>query len=467
MLTVERIAAWSLEYHRALQTPIVLRQARLLLLDTIGCACAALASGEASSAIDVAAQIGGQPQATLIGSPIKTSAVNAVFANGALVRVLDLNDITFVSHGRTLGLGGHRSDNIPVALAMAELCGAGGRAVLEAIILNYELYGRLQNLVPKGAPWDVSSVSGMVAAAMSGRIMGLDASRLAHALALAAVRSATPRIVRSGNVSAAKSLANAFAAQAGVHSAMLAAEGITGPLEVLDDRKAGLFQVFSVDTDRQVLSAEIPEVPAILETEIKNFPCIGTCQTGVQAALDLHGKLAGRTDDVARIEVVMADRSVICHQQADPARLQPKSREAADHSFGYLIAVALLDGELTQVQFEGERWSTDAKVLRLMQHMSFGVSEDLADRAPSSMPCRLEIELRDGTQLSTECLCPSGHSFPDRGLDQSVVEEKYFEVVRGALAPSDAKAVLDDVLSIEKDGTLQSLMNRLALAATG
>ena len=91
MLTVERIAAWSLEYHRALQTPIVLRQARLLLLDTIGCACAALASGEASSAIDVAAQIGGQPQATLIGSPIKTSAVNAVFANGALVRVLDLD----------------------------------------------------------------------------------------------------------------------------------------------------------------------------------------------------------------------------------------------------------------------------------------------------------------------------------------------------------------------------------------
>ena len=466
MLTVERIATWSLEDHRTLHSPIVLRQARLLLLDTIGCACAALASGEASSAINVVAQLGGEPQATLIGSPIRTSAVNAVFANGALVRVLDLNDITFVSQGKTLGLGGHRSDNIPVALAIAELCAADGRAVLEAIILNYELYGRLQHLMPKGAPWDVSSVSGMVAAAMCGRIMGLDARRLAHSLALAAVRSATPRIVRSGNVSAAKSLANAFAAQAGVHSAMLAAEGITGPLEILDDRKAGLFEVFGPDTDRQILSAEIPEVPAILETDIKNFPCIGTCQTGVQAALNLRDELSDRTDKIARIEVIMADRSVVRHQQADPARLQPKSREAADHSFPYLIAVALLDGELTHSQFEGERWSTDAEVLRLMQCLSLGVSEDLADKAPSSMPCRLEIELRDGTHLSTECLCPSGHSFPDQGLDQSVVEEKYFEVVRGALAPSDAEAVLGDVLSIEQDGRLQSLMNRLAFAST-
>jgi 2-methylcitrate dehydratase len=462
MHSIERLATLALDDQDAYRSPLALRQARLLLLDSIGCACAAIEADAVSAVIDVVHGMGGQPEATVIGSPGKTSVVNAVFANGALVRVLDLNDIMFTVRRGHLSVSGHRSDNIPVALAMAERCLSNGGAVLESIILNYELYGRLRDLIPDDAPWDAASVSGMVAAAMSGRFMNLDARRLAHGIALAAVRSPTPKIVRSGEISAAKSLANAFAAQAGVHSALLAASGVTGPLEVLDDRKAGLFQVFDPGRGLGRLAESFPIVPTILGAHVKSYPSIGTSQTAVKAALDLRAALKGRTDDIVRIETTMADVPAIRRQQADPARRKPKSREAADHSFAYLIAVALLDGELTHRQFANDRWCADAKVLGLMDCVSFEVSGELADRAPGSMPCRLRVELRSGEELSTECLFPPGHSFSERGLDHAVVEDKFVEVSRGVLTIAEAEIIRSDVLAIEEEGGLQRMMSRLS-----
>jgi 2-methylcitrate dehydratase len=462
MSTIERVAAWTLGDHEAYRSPLALRQARLLILDSIGCACAALEADAAGAVLDVVQHCGGSGEATVIGSPRKTSAVNAVLANGALVRVLDLNDVMFTVRRGHLGVSGHRSDNIPVALAMAEAYEAGGGALLEAIILNYELYGRLRDLIDDDGPWDGVSAAGMAAAAMCGRIMGLDAGRLAHGLALAAARSPTPRIVRSGDISAAKSLANAFVAQAGVQSALLAAKGVTGPLEALDNRKAGLFQVFEPERGLDTLSAEFPSVPAILGAHVKSFPSIGTSQTAIQAALDLRTRLNGATDQIVRIEAVMGDLPVIRRQQGDPSRRMPKSREAADHSFAYLIAVTLLDGELTHRQFAGDRWINDTRLLALMERISFEVSRELTDEAPGSIPCELRVALRSGEELTARRLFPPGHSVPDRGLDQAVVEEKFFALVRGVMTAAEAEAIRNEILSIDEEGMLPRLMGRLS-----
>src|SRR6202000_1697648 len=130
--------------------------------------------------------------------------------------------------------GGHPSDNVPVALAVGEWKKSSGAEILASIVLGYEIFGRLKTLMDPVGTWDEVTISGLVAPAMAARLMRLDETQFAHALALGAARAATPAIVRGGHISAAKSIANALVAQSGVQGVLLAAHGATGPLAVLD-----------------------------------------------------------------------------------------------------------------------------------------------------------------------------------------------------------------------------------------
>src|SRR5207237_3428727 len=107
----------------------------------------------------------------------------------------------------------------PVALAVGAVRQRSGADILTSVIIGYELYARLQRLMDRNGEWDGVTISGLVAPAIAGWLMGLDEARLAHALALGAARSATPAIVRRGDISATKSIANALVAQAGVQAA--------------------------------------------------------------------------------------------------------------------------------------------------------------------------------------------------------------------------------------------------------
>src|SRR5580693_6664075 len=141
--TIELLARWVLA-PRADEIPeAAVRQAKLLVLDTIGCGYAALGEDSARAVLATLADLGGAPRCSVIGAA-KTSAPNAVLANGALIRILDLNDYV---NNRKGEIGGHPSDNIPVALAAGEMCGSRGRDLIAAIVLGYELFGRAKDLI--------------------------------------------------------------------------------------------------------------------------------------------------------------------------------------------------------------------------------------------------------------------------------------------------------------------------------
>src|SRR5438552_7092509 len=230
---IEQLANWAMQ-PRAQDIPeAAVNQAKVLLLDTIGCGYAAYEEEAAHAVLATLKELGGAPQCTVIGSAIKTSAPNAVLVNGSLIRILDLNDYVNTKSGQ---IGGHPSDNIPVALAAAELAGSAGRDVLAAIVLGYEIYGRLKELMDRDSDWDGVTVSGFVAPAMAGRLLGLDKGQLAQALALSGARAVTPAAVRQGDISAAKSVANALVAQNGMQATILAKHGLTGPLDPFENR---------------------------------------------------------------------------------------------------------------------------------------------------------------------------------------------------------------------------------------
>jgi 2-methylcitrate dehydratase len=198
----------------------------------------------------------------------------------------------------------------------------------------------------------------------------------------------------------------------------------------------------------------------ILDAHMKSFPCIGTAQTAVQAALALHQRLDGQTEAIERIEVYMADLPFVRDQQEDIDRRFPKSREAADHSFSFLPAVALVDGELTLKQFDNDRWH-EPSLRNMMERVSLHVAPDLNQRAPDSMPCRLRVVLRDGSDLVAECLYPAGHSSPT-GLDAEVVKEKFRSVSQPLLASKICEQVIDAALALDDAKSVGRLMALVA-----
>ncbi len=450
-------------------SPAAMRQAQLLLLDTIGCGLAGAREPAAQALAEFALANAGKPQCVLIGRGQRTDVLNAVLANGAAIRVLDWNDY-FVSEAKgEPEAGGHPSDNIPVALAVAGARGRSGAETLRTIAIGYELYARLQHLMNRAGVWDGVTVSGLVAAAMAGRLMELDEEPLSHALALAAARAPTPSAVRSGHLSAAKSIANALVAEAGVQAALLAERGLTGPLAILDDPR-GLRDLFS-HADPALLIEPIPQAGAIMRALVKTYPCINTGQSAVAAALRLHEMFARKTsplpgpptpageENISRIEIVMADYKVTKRHQEDPGRARPQSREAADHSFPFLVAVALIDGQFGIAQFENERWR-DPHVVALMERTVMRRDAGWNARAPGGFPCTIRAWDSAGHEHVAEIPYPPG--FSRDGLDADSVIAKFHSAAASILSEPRRARVVDAVMEFHHSPSAKELEAAIA-----
>jgi 2-methylcitrate dehydratase len=437
-------------------SPAAIEQAKLLLLDTIGCGFAGRREPAARAVLNTISKSRGP--CPVIGQSVQTSMLDAVLANGTLVRVLDLNDYIVAEGNGEPESGGHPSDNIPVALAAGPARKRSGRDILATIVLGYEFYARLHHAIDRAGPWDGVTVSGLVAPAIAGRLMGLSEPQLAHALALGAARAATPSIVRSGNISAAKSLANALVAQSGAQAALLAEQGATGPLAVLDDRR-GLRDLF-VRLDASALCAPFLSDGAIMRAHVKSYPCINTGQSAVAAALRLHAMINGKTSPLSRIEVTMADYKVTKRHQDDPERRRPVSREAADHSFPFVVAVALIDGRFGPEQFEHERWR-DERVTALMERIVMRRDTVWNSRAPGSYPCSIRAISDDGTEHHVEVAYPPGYS--QDGLDANIVLDKFHGVTESILDRADRARIVDTIMEFDRHASADDLSAAIAI----
>jgi 2-methylcitrate dehydratase len=454
---VERLAEWVLAPSAQEIPQAALTQAKLLLLDTIGCGYAAFEEESARAVLDTLKDIGGAAQCTVLGSATKTSAPNAVLVNGALIRILDLNDYVNTKGGQ---IGGHPSDNIPVAIAAGEMGGSAGREVLAAIVLGYEIYGRLKEAMDRDGDWDGVTVSGFVAPGMAGRLLRLDRRQLANALALSGARAVTPLAVRHGDISAAKSVANALVAQNGMQATILAQHGMTGPLDLFENPH-GLKTVFPEADQMARIGAPLTSDCYIMGCHVKAYPCLATGQGIVAAALDLHGKINGDVDRLAHVTVAIADKPFLVRQKDDPGRINPNSREAADHSFNFLAAVSLLDGEFGLAQFENERWN-DPKVRAVMARLDIVTDPAWNERSPGSFPCSIRAKMQDGKEFMAEVADPPG--FSRHGLDAAAVTRKFNAITEGHLTRAARERIVEAVMGLDQSPSCAALTAALATA---
>jgi 2-methylcitrate dehydratase len=462
---ITRLAAWVSALRAADFSERAMARAKLLLLDTLGCGFAARDDETACAVLAVLDAFGETPQCTVLGHPWRMSAPSAVLANGTLVRVLDLNDYVVGAHPQSGVRGGHPSDNIPVALAAAEFFGASGatgRDLLAAIVLAYEVYGRGKALMEPDSLWDGISVSGLVAPAVAGWLMKLRSDQLAHAIALSAARAPTPVAVREGGISAAKGLANALIAQNGMQATLLAAQGVTGPLDLFEAER-GLRAVFPRGPAGDIFAAPLLDDGFIMHTAIKAYPCFAGGQSAVAAAIALHRLVGGDIARLKTIRVALADLPIVRRWLADRGRVAPQSREAADHSLHFLIAVALRDGAFGLRQFDDARW-TDPNVRALMALLDMTTDADLTRRAGGAYPCALHAIGHDDRPYDVEILQPPG--FSADGLDAKTVLDKFASLTESHVTPDRRDRIVEAVMGLDGAPSCASLMSLLAAAVS-
>ena len=437
--------------------PDVVEHTKALILDSIGCALAAREEPAFARAARVFARLGGNPDCTVIGSSQRVNLPQAVLLNGILIRALDLND-AYIGPGQM----GHPSDNIAVALSVGEKFRASGVKVIASIALGYEIYCRIQDIIPVRGTWDHTTASALVAPLIAGRLMGLNAEQLAHAAALSVTHGNTLAVVRTGQLANSKASANAVVASQAVLCSLFAAEGMTGPLGVIEHAR-GLSTAMLAGAKLDLLAEPIGERYRIRNSAIKAYPCIGTAQTLVAGVLQARVGIADPAREVDRVDVAMADIPIVSAQVADEQRRYPASRESADHSFYYLAAAALSDGEISEAQFAPGRW-LQPEMREAMARVSVRTDASLNKYTPGSYPAVVKLTLHSGESREVEVIFPKGH--PNNRMSSAEVEAKFRACARATLPSARQEKVIEKARELERLASVVELMSDLAAVET-
>lgn len=425
-------------------------QAKRRLLDTLGCAAAGFDLGPAVIARRQAARYGFDAPATIWGTRSRVAPEMAAFANGVALRLLDLNDMYRVKSG------GHPSDIQAALVATAESAGADGRALIAALAVGYEIYCGCCNAFDlNSAGWD-QPIYGVVAATLAcGKLMGLSPDELGHAVALGLVPHLATYATRHGELSSWKGCAAANASRHAVFATMLAGAGITGPAAPFDG-KAGLYEMVG----RFDWAGSLNRPPHLLvETHLKAFPLCYHGQSAVEAAFELRTKAPlGQIEEI-RIETYAIARSIMADH---PSRWAPDTRESADHSLPYVVAVALADGAVDQSSF-AERRHADPVLERLMSRTSVHETDEMNALHPQASPCRILARLADGRELASFVRYPKGHT--QCPLDSNEVMAKFRDLMGERGSDGRAERIAALVGKLEDLADLRQLMDALAFGA--
>jgi 2-methylcitrate dehydratase PrpD len=425
----------------------VVANARLRILDVLGLALAA-STYEFAAPVVAAVDMTEGP-CTIIGARQTATPALAALVNGTLAHGLDFDD----THAASIT---HASAVVvPSALAVAERRGISGRDVITAVVAGYEAIARLGMAAPgafHARGWHATSACGAFAAALTaGKLLGLDAPKLTHALGLAgSFASGLMEFLEDG--SAVKRLHAGWAAQAGVFAATLAAGGVTGPASVLEGR-FGFYRTF-------VGTAPIADPFATLGREwetvrigFKPYPCCHLSHAYIDCALRLRADERIETDAIASIEcrVPAGEVPIICEPR--DVKLRPMSTYQAQFSLPYAVAAAFVDGRVGLDTFTPRRL-TDARLLGLAARVEHAV--DPASAFPDGFPGWVRVRLRDGRVA--EAREPDGRGGPARPLPASAIVEKFRDNARRAVPPSQVAELEEAVLRLDGAPAVQKLL---------
>ncbi|MBI2225123.1 MAG: MmgE/PrpD family protein, partial [Betaproteobacteria bacterium] len=279
--------------------------------------------------------------------------------------------------------------------------------------------------------------------AAAARLLGLREKQMAEAFNLGIAPNIALYQTRIGNVSMWKGCAYANASRNAVFAAMLAARGMTGPSPIFE----GVGGYFKAVTGAPFKLAALGgrEHPfKIMECSIKRFPLGQYSQTVVEAALEARAKI-GSADEIAEVQIQTVSAAVRL-MAGDPEKWAPATRETADHSMPYTVAVALIYGSVAEHHFDDE-YLHDPKILALAQRVKVEVSDEAERRMPEAMRCILKLVTTSGAVHAAVVDYHKGHY--NNPMSDAEVEAKFRGLAQNALKPEQTDRLLEALWEIE------------------
>ncbi len=356
------------------------RQLPIHILDSLACSIAALGADPVEACRAQVAEFGGTGPGTLIGGG-QANPIYAAFWHTALVRYVDFMD-NFLARTETC----HTADNFGVALTIADYVGGSGRDLMLAVALGYTVQSRLvdhANFMSSG--FDHTAQLAFSHNAAAGRLLGLTEQQIANAIAMAAVSDASFAVVRAKPLSQWKGLASAQSALGAMNTLFLARRGVQGPLQVIEG-PLGIDHLLrmkiNIDWDKQGYEG-------VVESTIKKYNSMIHTQSAVHCMDELVRQNKIDPDKVVSIE---ADVFQLAYDFAGGGLYGVDKvisiKEQADHSLPYLLAVALLDGNVMPAQFKPER-IIKPDVQNLLKKVSVRPNHEYTEQYPKKIPAKI------------------------------------------------------------------------------
>lgn len=430
----------------------VVEHAKLCVLDGLGVALFGAGLPWTGHVRDLAIAEGATPAASFWGTPDRGSVAQAALVNGTAGHAFEMDDIhkESIVHPNSLAC--------PVAFAFAEAAGGmTGRDMLTAIVAGYEVGTRVGNAATMALflrgfhPQGTSGV--FVAAATAGRILGLSADQMQHALGIAGSMGAGLMAAQEGAM--VKRLHAGRAAESGVRAALLARRGFTGIMDVLEAGYGGFLSSFSSRPDASRLTAGLGSVWETAEVGFKLFPSVTSIHTALDALDTVMTEQGLRAEDIERVRVGCSHMTFV--HTAWPYK--PAGVTAAQMNLFYGLAVIALHRDASVRQY-GEERLADPAILNFIQRISAFEDDGLeAMGAAFRHAARLEVTTRDGRVFRHERLGRRGS--PDDPVGPAAIIRKFDDCVRGVLSDDDAAALRGLVMrldTLDDTGELSALL---------
>jgi 2-methylcitrate dehydratase len=415
------------------------RELKIRTLDALGCAIGALGGPPISAIYNLLLDFGGAESCTLIGRAGSKSAPDrATLHNGALVRYLDFND-SFLAKGETC----HPSDNIAPVMACAEYSDASGPDYLVALAIAYEVQCRLSEVAPvRNKGFDHVTQGAYAVAAGASKALALDSRKTASAIAISGTTLNALRVTRTGKLSNWKGLAYPFMASSAVECTFLAKEGITGPMEVFEGNKGFMDAIagrFDVNWQEEKLDL-------VQKTILKKYNSEIHSQSAVDCILKLRAR-GLKPENVDLMEVRIFDVAFnIIGGGEEGEKKTIETKEEADHSLPYILAVALLDGTVGPAQYTPQRINS-SDVQDLLQRINVKPDPEFSAQFPSSVPCEIKVQTKDGKTLQEKTTNYEG--FFTRPMSWETASEKFSSLAKSRVRSDLQKEIIQTVADLD------------------
>jgi len=421
----------------------VRQKAADVVFDSVGAMIACSTLPEVKAIAEFLAQLGGDTQCSVIGHPLVTSVVSAAMAHGGMAHGDEADPVHLKS------VGGHVAAGVvPTALSVGEWLGKSGSDVLHAVVLGYEIGGRLMTIFYRERDYisrrfyPTAVVANLSSAVTAGVLLGLDRQALQVALCLAAYQAAGPDNMTRDPVHMGKTFQVAAANRNGVTAALLARQGCFAPLDILDGTH-GLFDAYLSNPEAGAdLLTDLGSYYSITDVMHKRYSAGTPNQTYLQALFRLLEANRIAPDDIEQIEVQMPARGV---------KRVPTTRHASISAIK-VCAIAAATGKLDFYQLHGPTEAVDAAIGSMQQRVRFVGREDWTGMEQGRHAI-VTVRTRDGRSFEEEVW--------HQPMNRAELERKFHELVEPKFGRNKTAHLQSLLSEIEAAASIRPLMKEL------